>query len=110
MNVTFFNHAQDVILEVELPSAKIPSFNQRYSQMTGDTLQIGPHFQRQENKRSWECRIYFNAEPDLNDEFANIDIAVEQRPRPYHETRAYRVNNVEFFWALVDAGYRVGPN
>ncbi len=110
MNVGFFVSAADVILEVEITSTKADAFIARYQRETGNVISPGSHFQIQENKWGGEYRIYFNAEPDLNDEFATLGIDVEQGARPYHQTRIFRVNNMEFFWALIAAGYRIGPN
>lgn len=110
MDVTFFTRAHDVLLEAEVSPSKIAHFENNYTSATGVTPSHDQHYQRQDNKWGTECRIYFNCENDLNDEFADLDIEVESNERGYRGDRVYRVNNVEFFWALVNAGYRLGVN
>lgn len=110
MDVDFFRAANDVFLEVEVPSKRSRSFEQRYEAITGVAPTIGNGYQIQENKWGLEVRVYFNCEEDLEDEFTSVDVHVERGGRPYKANRIYRVNDREFFWALVNNGYRLGEN
>lgn len=110
MNIGFFTGATDVVLEVEVNPNAADRFETRYQAITGTLPELGNGYQHQENKWGLEVRVYFNSEVDMSDEFTTIDVHVEQANRPYRKRWVYRVNDREFFWALVDAGYRLGEN
>ncbi|MGY0561104.1 hypothetical protein ACW7G2_10360 [Luteimonas sp. A277] len=110
MNIGFFSAATDVLLEAEVKPESKAQFEAEYHALTGQMPTEGAHFQPQPNKWGAELRVYFNCEVDLSDEFADLGISVEEGARPYRSRWRYRINNNEFFWALVTAGYRLGPN
>lgn len=110
MNISFFNVATDILLEAEVNPAVKSHFETQYHTLTGDMPTEGEFFQLQPNKWGAELRIYFNCDTDLSDEFSDLDIRVEEGRRPYRSRWRYRINNKEFFWALVTAGYRLGHN
>ncbi|WP_374267243.1 hypothetical protein [Zoogloea sp.] len=111
MNISFFPaNVTGAYLEAEVHPNGIEQFDADYLQITGEMPVIGRGYQRQPNKWGTECRIYFNCNGDLNDEFAMLGIDVEEGSRPYKQEWRFRVNNNEFFWALVRAGYRLGKN
>jgi hypothetical protein len=110
MNTAFFNVATDVVLEVEVNPNGAGRFEERYQAITGESPELGIGYQHQENKWGLEVRVYFNSDVDLSDEFTTIDVHVEQGARPYRQRWVYRVNDREFFWALIDDGYRLGEN
>lgn len=110
MNVGFFSQATDVFLEVEVPQEKAHSFDTEYLKITGTMPVLGPGYKYQSNKWGREVRVYFNAEAELLDDLASIDVYVEQRERPYQTYRTYRINDRDFFWSLIRAGYRLGEN
>lgn len=110
MDITFFNVATDVVLEVEVPSSAAGRFEAEYQSKTGESPELGVGYQHQENKWGREVRVYFNSKVDLSDEFTLIDVHVEQGSRPYRQRWVYRVNDRQFFWALVEGGYRLGEN
>lgn len=111
MDITFFtNNAKNVLLEAEVHPDKVDQFEEKYLHITGIRPVTGPHYQHQPNKWGIECRIYFNCDTDLTDEFKKLDIRLEKAKRLYREEWKYRVNHNEFFWALICAGYRLGQN
>lgn len=111
MDIKFFTEsANDVLLEVELKPAQATQFEQEYFKKTNVYPTTGSHYQHQHNKWGAEYRIYFNCTGDLNDELSAIGINVEQGARFYNQELKFRVNNREFFWALIGAGYRLGNN
>ncbi|MBL4832227.1 MAG: hypothetical protein JKY55_20410 [Aliivibrio sp.] len=110
MDIDFFKVAKDVLLEVGVPASKATRFAENYFDATGINISQGPHYQIQQNKWGVECRIYYNSIDDLLDEFQELNIVPESGRRPYHEDRQYRINNIDFFWALVESGYRLGEN
>lgn len=110
MDIEFFEHAEDVYLEVEANPKSADQFEHRYAALVGVNPAIGRGYQHQPNKWGTEVRVYFNSDIDLSDEFAAIDVYVEHGSRPYRNQWAYRTNDREFFWALVEAGYRLGQN
>ncbi|GHC22139.1 hypothetical protein [Aidingimonas halophila] len=110
MNIGFFGQATDVFLEVEVPQKKAQLFEAEYLNITGTMPVLGTGYQYQDKKWGREVRVYFNGEAELLDEFASTDVHVEQGDRPYRSRWAYRINNSDFFWSLVRAGYRLGEN
>ncbi len=111
MNIEFFiKDATDVVLEVEVKPSAAAQFEESYRSITSLTPKLGEGYQHQANKWGCETRVYFNSKIDISDEFASIDINVEQGARPYRKNCIYRVNDQDFFWALVEAGYRLGTN
>lgn len=111
MNVSFFRaNVTCSYLEAEVHPNGVDQFDTDYRQVTGEMPVIGQGYQRQPNKWGTECRIYFNCNGDLNDDFAVLGIDVEQGERPYKQEWRFRVNNNEFFWALIRAGYKLGKN
>lgn len=111
MNVSFFPpNVTGAFLEAEVHPNGFDQFDFDYHQITGEMPVIGQGYQRQPNKWGTECRIYFNCKSDLNDEFSVLGIDVEQGARPYKQEWRFRVNNNEFFWALIRAGYKLGRN
>ena len=111
MNVSFFSASvTGAYLEAEVHPNAAGKFEADYLQITGEMPVIGEGYQHQPNKWGAECRIYFNCDSDLNDEFSVLGIDVEEGARPYKQEWRFRVNNNEFFWALVRAGYRLGRN
>lgn len=110
MDVDFFSSAKDVVLEVEVNPKGCTNFEGDYALLTGVTPVVGDHYQLQPNKWGRELRVYFNTTEDLSDEFTNIGVYVEEGGRPYRGQWRYRINDREFFWAVVRAGYRLGIN
>lgn len=110
MDVNFFSTAYDIFLEVEINVNSATRFETEYREFTGETPSVGVGYQHQNNKWGGEYRVYFNSSIDLIDKLAEEDIYVESRDRPYRSSRNYRINNREFFWALINAGYRLGEN
>ncbi len=110
MNTDFFKDATDVVLEVEVNPDAAARFESRYRAITGSDPKLGVGYQHQPNKWGLEVRVYFNSEVDMSDEFTSIDVYVEQGDRPYRKLWVYRLNDREFFWSLVEAGYRLGEN
>lgn len=110
MDIEFFGVATDIVLEVEINPGGASRFESRYGDITGVQPVIGKGYQHQPNKWGMECRVYFNSQQDLADEFTSLDIYVEEGARPYREKWKYRTNDREFFWELVEKGYRLGVN
>lgn len=110
MNITFFGAATNVLLEAEVAPSRRAQFEEQYLEVAGEPALVGEFYQLQPNKWGAELRVYFNCATDLSDDFADLDVTVEEGARPYHTTRRYRVNNNAFFWALVAGGYRLGHN
>lgn len=110
MGVNFFSTARDVFLEVEINENTAARFEIKYRKLTGVSPSIGFGYQHQNNKWGGEYRIYFNSSLDLIDKLGEEGIYVESGGRPYRSSRNYRINNKEFFWALISAGYRLGEN
>ncbi len=110
MDVSFFSKARDVLLEVEINENGAIRFETEYRDLTGVKPCIGIGYQHQNNKWGGEYRIYFNSDLDIVDELIDKDIHVESGGRPYRSSRTYRINNREFFWALISSGYRLGEN
>ena len=110
MNIDFFKNATDVVLEVEVNPNAAARFESRYSDITGLTPRLGEGYQHQPNKWGLEVRVYFNSETDMSDEFTDIDVYVEHGDRPYRNRWLYRLNDRDFFWSLVEAGFRLGEN
>jgi hypothetical protein len=110
MDVSFFSDAQDVLLEVEINEDGVSRFESEYMEITGVTPRIGVGYQHQNNKWGAEFRVYFNADLDVTDELSDNGVHVESGGRPYRSSRTYRINNREFFWSLVNSGYRLGEN
>jgi hypothetical protein len=110
MDIDFFEGATDVVLEVEVNPNAAARFESRYSAAAGSNPRLGVGYQHQPNKWGLEVRVYFNSPIDMSDEFTSVDVYVEQGKRPYRKRWTYRLNDREFFWALVDAGYRLGEN
>lgn len=110
MNIEFFKSATDVVLEAEVNPGAAARFEARYRSITGSSPTVGDGYQHQPNKWGLEVRVYFNSEEDMSDDFSDIDVYVEQGDRPYRKRWKYRLNDREFFWSLVEAGYRLGEN
>lgn len=111
MNVSFFSSSvTGFFIETEIHPDVAKKFEVEYQQISGLIPIIGVGYQHQENKWGGEYRIYFNSDHDLNDQFAQLGISVEQGKRPYKAEWVYRVNNKEFFWALIGSGCRLGKN
>lgn len=111
MNIDFFRDSViDFVLEVEVNPDNASTFEEWYIGATEESPVLGEGYQHQPNKWGKECRIYFNSDSDLIDEFANIDVDVETGARPYRSRWQYRVNNCEFFESLIHSGYRLGEN
>ncbi len=111
MNVDFFTKiVTDPFLEAEVNPNGVAAFEDDYFAITNERPVVGTGYQHQKNKWGTECRIYFNCETDLNDQFSALGIDVEQGDRPYKNEYRFRVNNNDFFWGLVRAGYKLGKN
>lgn len=111
MDIKFFTkNARHVLLEVEVNPNQMDKFKADYFDATEIHPVAGPHYQQQPNKWGTEYRIYFNCDIDLTNEFSKLNIHVEQAERLYREEWKYRVNNKDFFWALIRAGHRLGKN
>ncbi|MBQ0762092.1 hypothetical protein [Marinobacter psychrophilus] len=110
MDVNFFSKACDVLLEVEINESGALRFENEYLEITGVAPRIGIGYQYQSNKWGREFRVYFNADLDIIDELVDKDVHVESGDRPYRSSRTYRINNRDFFWSLVNSGYRLGEN
>lgn len=111
MNIDFFKKdATDVVLEVEVKPAAAARFESRYQNITGKPPVIGEGYQHQPNKWGLEVRVYFNSKVDMSHEFTTINVHVEEGERPYRDRWDYRLNDSDFFWSLVEAGYRLGEN
>jgi hypothetical protein len=111
LNVDFFiQNTNGALIEAEVNPSGAASFEADYLAITGNQPILGVGYQHQTNKWGTECRIYFNCDTDLNDQFSALGIDVEQGARPYRNEWKYRVNNNEFFWALIRAGYKLGRN
>ena len=110
MDLDFFDNATDVVLEIEINPKGAAQFEHRYNAVTGVHPNVGRYYQHQPNKWGMECRVYFNSEDDLSDEFTSLGIYVEEGDRPYRQQWAYRTNDREFFWELLQKGYRLGEN
>jgi len=110
MDTEFFRDASDIVLEIEINPRGALRFENRYEDVTGERPVLGVFYQHQPNKWGMECRVYFNSSKDLSDEFTSLDIYVEEGIRPYRDKWKYRTNDREFFWGLIDQGYRLGEN
>lgn len=111
MNVSFFSeNVTGAFLETEIHPDVAQRFEIEYNQISGSMPVLGVGYLHQSNKWGGEYRVYFNCTHDLNDHFLQLGIAVEQGRRPYKKEWAFRVNNKDFFWALIGAGYRLGNN
>ncbi|MGP9807295.1 hypothetical protein ACT3TQ_01180 [Halomonas sp. AOP12-C2-37] len=110
MDVDFFSEASDVLLEVEVNKSHAAQFEDQYLATTGEHPSLGSGYQHQNNKWGGEYRIYFNADFNIIGALSDIGVHVEQGGRPYRSSRRCRVNNKEFFWALVALGYRLGES
>lgn len=110
MSVSFFNQASDIFLEVEVNPDSADTFESKYLDITDQRPVLGSSYQHQRNKWGCEVRVYFNSEPELLDDLASADVHVEQGERPYRSRWSYRINDRDFFWSLIHAGYRLGEN
>lgn len=110
MKIDFFAKATDVVLEVEVKSEKAGQFEARYKKITGSNPKIGTGYQHQPNKWGEEVRVYFNTAVNMLDDFKSLGVYVEKGARPYRKRWRYRTNDKDFFWSLVEAGYRLGEN
>ncbi len=110
MNIDFFRNAADIVLEIEINPNGSSRFEDRYERITGERPVTGNSYQHQPNKWGMECRVYFNSQQDLSDEFTSLDIYVEESERPYRNNWKYRTNDRDFFWELIEKGYRLGEN
>jgi len=110
MDVSFFRAAKDVFLEAEANPSSASRFERKYQDVAGSAPVRGDGYQHQRNKWGTEVRVYFNCDSDLSTDFSNEDVYVERGRRPYRKQWRYRTNDREFFWALVNAGYRLGAN
>ncbi|MCW0435567.1 MULTISPECIES: hypothetical protein [Xanthomonas] len=108
MDISFFReNVTGAYLEAEVNPSAVDKFEAAYQQITGMIPVVGEGYQHQPNKWGAECRVYFNCDSDLSDEFSVLEIEVEEGARPYKQEWRFRVNNNEFFWALIRAGYRL---
>lgn len=110
MNVKFFGQAVDVFLEVEVREEKAAAFESEYYNIAGVIPVLGSGYQHQPNKWGLEARVYFNGTPRLLRAISLAGLRYETGRRPYHSRRAFRINNNDFFWSLVQSGYRLGEN
>lgn len=110
-NLDFFKEsASQVFLEVEVNPNKAKEFEGEYHKYTDSYPSLGNGYQIQDNKWGTEYRIYFNAAPDIIEYFKKYGISVEDRKRPYKRSLGFRLNDQNFFWKLVNEGYRLGNN
>ena len=108
-NLSFFkDNAVQVFLEVEVNPDKAKEFEDQYHKYTGSYPSLGNGYQNQPNKWGAEYRIYFNADPNIIGCFESHGISVEQGKRPYKRNLSLRVNDQNFFWRLINEGYRLG--
>ena len=113
MNIDFFiKNATDFFLEVELNPEHAKEFEEKYHSIANEKPILGNGYQHQPNKWGTECRVYFNSKNrnNLNHEFSLLNINIDQGRRAYKDKYMFRVNNNDFFWALVGKGYRLGEN
>ena len=110
MDVSFFNQASDVRLEVEINPKFSDRFEEKYRELTGKKPVLGGEYQHQSNKRGREFRVYFNSNKNVLDELELAGVYVESAGRSYQSNRAYRINDRDFFWSLIRFGYRLGDN
>jgi len=86
-------------LEVEVPPHAEKAFIEEYQRATGHE----PQYTRLTDgvdKRWYECRVYFKATPF---EAAALLVNWTETPQPGR----YRINDNDFFWALVEKGFRL---
>ena len=107
MDVTFFTAASNVLLEVEVAPAGRAAFEARYQAASGTPP--ADRYMTIANKWGVECRIYFDAPSSVLDDLAELNLNVNAPPAGRY-AQEFRVNSGEFFWALIDAGYRLGTN
>ena len=105
----FYQAFGSIRLEAEVPPKSQAGFEKKYSDITGSWPPAGPEYQSQSNKWGVEARIYFNGTVDLLDELADRGFQVTENAT-YRKEYAHRINNVDLFWDLVDAGFRLGDN
>ena len=99
-----------VLIEVELPEKSRKRFEERYKQMTGETIVPGPHYQIQENKRSVEMRVYFDADPSVVQAFEKNYNVQKGKRRGYRSDFPYRIDRNHLAWSMIRAGWRIGLN
>jgi len=101
-----------VYLEAEVHPNCQQEFSKRYLAATRSFICTGAPeaYLDQPNKWGAELRIYFNAEPDIVKRLEQRGYKVE-RTSAYRGTYAYRINNNNLWWELVEnGGFRLGEN
>ena len=99
----------NVKLEVEVKPTRRPAFLAEYQQRAG--VPADPDYvQSQHDKWGAEYRAYFDASLAEVTSLRQEGFNVEDRTTGYGSDRAWRINKAEFFWALVQQGYRLGEN
>lgn len=88
------------------------SFQQRYQRLTGVMPTVGHRhglLSVTGNKWGAETRVYFNAADPVVVALRSLGFHIEEG-RTYNPKFQYRINTKEIWWALVEAGYRLGNN
>lgn len=111
MSLTLYGRFDRLLLEAEVAPQSQDEFSSRYASATGQDAFATEHCQIQPDKWGIECRIYFDAPDWVVDSLEKLGYHVEDRlGGGYRSDYGYRINNQEFFWHLVEYGYRLGPN
>jgi hypothetical protein len=102
-----------LLLQAEVAPGGQSAFEQRYLAATSRNISPGSprHYQAQMNKWGAELRVYFD-DPGMAVSLAASGLPVEYGRRGYLAGKyRYRVNNNEFWWALVENhGLRLGSS
>ncbi|RMF59882.1 MAG: hypothetical protein D6748_05340 [Calditrichaeota bacterium] len=102
--------SRPVRLEAECVGSKVADLDREYINRTGNTIQTdGFYTIRESSKWGAELRIYFNCSDEVYEELRNCGFHIESG-QPYNPDYVYRINNNRLWWALVDAGLRIGTN
>lgn len=99
-------------LEAEVAASRMRSFQQRYQRLTGVMPTVGHRhglLSVTGNKWGAETRVYFNAADPVVVALRSLGFHIEEG-RTYNPKFQYRINTKEIWWALVEAGYRLGNN
>ncbi len=99
----------NLFIECEMPAARRARFRIRYQNMAGHPPDEA-FIQIQENKWGIEYRMYFDASSVIVDGLRNAGFHVEVRTVGYGAERAYRINDEELFWLLIQRGRGLGHN
>lgn len=101
------------LLQAEVAPGAQFDFERRYARATGQSVVPGnpPDYQDQSNKWGSELRVYFN-NPALAASLTASGVHVERGRAGYLSgSYAYRANNNELWWDLVEnSGLRLGLN